>query len=135
MMRSLIVIMSFLSLFLYSGYTQAEEPSPDITGCWCGHWESCTDGHSGPLWASICKVNDDCYQARFGGRFLGIIPFRYVQDLRVVKREGNKITLAGERQLGPIMGTFSYTATVTAHDFVASYSSKRDSGSFIMRKH
>ena len=115
--------------------TSAAEPEPiDISGCWSGYWISCADGHQGPMQATICKINDNCYSARFKGRFFVVVPFRYSTTLQVVGREGNTLILAGEERLGPVLGTYRFSAKVTATDFDASYSARIDNGKFVMRK-
>ena len=114
---------------------RAEEPAAlDISGCWSGYWISCSDGHRGPLQATLCKINDNCYQARFKGRFWVVFPFRYTTTLHVVGRDGDKLLLAGEQRLGPVMGTFRYSANVSATDFDADYSSRLDHGKFVMTR-
>src|SRR5262245_39890571 len=85
----------------------AAEPAPiDVAGCWSGYWISCSDGHSGRMQATICKVGDNCYQARFRGRFWVVFPFRYSMTFREIGREGDKVFLAGEHRLGPVLGTY-----------------------------
>lgn len=103
-----------------------------MSGCWTGHWQSCTTGHKGPLTATFCKVDDDRYQVTFRGRFFGIIPFRYRVTLRVVSEEGNQVTLAGNAYLGKRYGTFTYRASASATNFIAHYDSCRDDGKFVL---
>jgi hypothetical protein len=112
----------------------AEPASVDVAGCWSGYWISCSDGHSGPMQATICKIGDNCYEARFKGRFWVVVPFRYSMTFQVVGGDGDKIILAGERRLGPALGSYSFTATVTATDFDASYTARRDNGKFVMQR-
>ncbi len=124
-----------LLIHLASSSSHAAEPAPlDISGCWSGYWISCADGHHGPMQATICKIDDNCYRAHFRGRFWGVFPFRYAMTFQVVERQGDKLILAGEHRLGPVLGSYSFTATVTATDFDASYSARRDYGKFVMRK-
>ncbi len=54
--------------------------------------------------------------------------------LEVVGYEGDRVLLAGSHKLGPIMGTFNYSAYATATEFVANYSSKQDRGQFRMSR-
>jgi len=123
--------------FLLPSFACAAEPLkptvPDITGCWSGYWLSCTDGHDGPLAARICKINDTCYEAQFGGRFWKIFPFRYATTMQVTGQEGDKLILSSSRRL-PLLGTFQMTATVTATDFIAEFTSRNDRGQFIMKR-
>jgi hypothetical protein len=30
----------------------------DVSGHWSGYWLSCTSGHSGPLHAQLCRIDD-----------------------------------------------------------------------------
>lgn len=126
---------TILFIAAQSDSASAAEPTPiDISGCWSGYWMSCADGHSGPMQATICKIGDNCYSARFKGKFFVVIPFRYSTRFRVVGREGDALLLAGEERLGPVLGTYRFNATVTATDFDASYSARIDNGKFVMKR-
>jgi hypothetical protein len=115
--------------------SDAAEPAPiDVAGRWSGYWISCSDGHSGPMQATICKIGDNCYEAHFKGRFWVVFPFRYSMTFQTVGREGDKVILTGEHRLGPVLGSYSFTATVTATDFDASYTARRDNGRFVMKR-
>lgn len=124
-------------LFVMPSLLRADEPAKvaptDATGCWCGYWISCTSGHKGPLSASICKIDDNCYQANFRGRFALVIPFRYTTTMQVTGREGDKLFLSSSRRL-PLMGTFTMNAVVTPTDFIADYCSRDDKGQFVMKR-
>lgn len=84
--------------------------------------------------ATFCPVGPGCYEVHFRGRFFKLIPFKYTATLRVVGYEGERVLLEGSHRLGPLMGTFHYRAWADAHHFVATYSSKRDHGQFIMSR-
>jgi hypothetical protein len=84
--------------------------------------------------ASFCKVGDECYEATFRGRFFKLIPFQYTAILRVVGYEGDRVLLAGSHRLGPVMGTFYYTAWASDTQFVATYRSKNDHGQFVLSR-
>src|SRR5262245_11821011 len=118
-------------------FIAADEPAPpsapDITGCWSGMWMSCKNNHKGPLSAKICKVSDTCYEAHFRGRFWAVVPFRYTAQMQVIGQEGDRIYLSSSRRL-PLLGTFEMTATVTACDFTADYTSRNDRGQFVMKR-
>lgn len=134
MLRS-IAIVSALHLATIAQPLHADEPAPiEVAGCWSGYWVSCKDGHAGPMTATICKVGDNCYRATFKGRFWVVFPFRYATTFQVVGREGDKVILGGEQRLGPVLGSYSFTATVTATDFDASYTAKRDYGKFVFKR-
>lgn len=111
----------------------SEQP-PSLTGQWSGGWSSETTGHRGPLKADIRPNADGSYSARFTGRFFKVIPFRYQMQLNVVGQDGGKLILAGSKKLGPVMGYYSYQAVVSGNQFSASYSTKRDRGTFFLRR-
>lgn len=105
----------------------------DLTGHWSGHWEDHTHNHCGPLRAVFCKCDDNHYRVTFTGRFHKIIPFKYTVVLNVTKVEGNKVYLQGQSSV-PIYGTFSYNAEATACDFVATYTSCKFVGRFVLSR-
>jgi hypothetical protein len=108
--------------------------APDLSGNWSGHWESCTSGHSGPLYATFCKTDDTHYCVHFRGRFFKVIPFHYSVTLTVTGQAGDKVLLSGESYLGRLLGTFHYQAEADACDFTASYDSCRDHGRFVLHR-
>ena len=105
-----------------------------LSGCWAGSWESCTTGHSGVLRATFTRCGESQYRVDFSGRFFMILPFRYSVTLDVVEDTGESVTLAGSSYLGRLFGTFCYTAQADGCRFTARYSSKKDSGRFVMRR-
>lgn len=113
----------------------AQEVHPiSLTGSWNGGWYSQTTGHKGPLQAKIRPSNDGHYTATFTGKFFKVIPFRYEMKLNVVANDGNTLRLSGSKKLGPLMGYYSYHATVSGSQFTASYRTKRDQGTFSLRR-
>lgn len=117
----------------YLAMRQSEEQGTDLTGCWHGRWESCVNGHDGKLQAMIVKVSQGSYCAEFTGTFWYVLPFRY-HALLNAEPQGEAIVLRGGSDLGPLMGTFTYEATVTGNAFHATYSSCNDRGFFQMRR-
>ena len=106
----------------------------DLAGCWEGCWSSNTNGHSGKLRATITKVDESRYCARFSGTYQRILPFGY-RVMLTVKREGDAVTLEGSKDLGLLFGgTFSFDGTATDTEFKATYSSRRDCGEFNMKR-
>jgi len=105
----------------------------DLSGTWSGTWLSHTNGHDGPIAARFVKIDDDNYRVHFNGRFWGLFPFQYNLVLTVTERKEDSLTMSGGSNLG-LFGKFSYVATVTDTDFVASYCSKRDQGVFTMSR-
>lgn len=107
-------------------------PAPDLSGDWTGHWESDKNGHRGPLRATLTRVGPDCYQVRFAGRFAKIIPFRYSTPMTVVGSGDSVVLLSASKTLGPLLGTFSMSATATTFD--ADFTAKNDRGKFILTR-
>jgi len=105
----------------------------DLSGCWSGHWVSCTNGHKGPLHATFTRIDDTHYRANFRGRFWKFFPFRYSVTLQVIE-EGDVVHLAGSSYLGRIMGTFHYQAEATSRDFSATYNSCKDNGKWVLSR-
>jgi hypothetical protein len=104
----------------------------DLSGAWRGRWESCTTGHQGPLSGDFCKLDETHYRVRFRGRFWVVFPFRYTVTLTVVGRTEERVLLTGAHDLGPLLGTFHFTAEATATQFVAHYCARRDRGQFVL---
>lgn len=102
----------------------------DLSGAWSGSWSSDSTGHRGPLRCTLTQVGDGSYRADFAGRFFKLIPFRYSVVLQVVADDGQTVQLSGSHHLGRRFGTFTYTAYATCNEFIANYSSCRDSGQF-----
>ena len=132
MARFAFALVLFGGTFLHG--TTSPARAADLTGSWSGHWESCTTGHRGPLHATFCKIDDCHYRVRFHGRFFVVIPFRYAVTLTVTGQEGDKVLLAGDSRLGPLLGTFTYSAEATACEFVATYCSRGDHGRFVLSR-
>lgn len=105
-----------------------------LSGEWSGSWNSETTGHKGPLRANIRPTGDGNYTATFTGKFFKVIPFRYQMQLNVVSSDEGELRLAGSKKLGPLMGYYSYQATVSGNRFLATYRTKRDRGTFTLRR-
>jgi hypothetical protein len=101
----------------------------DLSGRWQGNWVSCKDGHEGRLKASFCKLSETCYQVRFTGTFLVVLPFCFSVDLQLTGQEDGKVFLAGSHRL-PIFGMFHFNAVATQCEFAATYWSCDDEGRF-----
>ena len=125
-----------LAALLLPATSRADEPcrAPDLTGRWSGCWVSDKNGHHGPLRANFRKVSDTCYRVTFSGRFWKVIPFVYAVNLTVTGANGDVVTLSGETPVGPVVGSFRYDAVATACDFEAQFTSKNDSGRFVLTR-
>lgn len=108
---------------------------PDLSGTWTGTWQSCVNGHHGPMNATFCRRCDGHYDVAFNGRFWKLIPFRYKTTLTVTGYGTNgKVYLSGSHHLGPVLGTFSYNAWADGGQFVSGYCARKDNGQFVMSR-
>ena len=107
--------------------------APDLSGKWAGYWLSDKNGHNGPLSAKFTPQGTDSYRVTYRGRFAKVIPFRYSTTMDVVGTGDGVVLLSAEKRLGP-MGTFRTTATATDANFDATFTSRRDSGRFVMTR-
>src|ERR1700675_3687993 len=107
LIRSRAVLAAAVFL-LANSIAAAQEPAavPDLTGNWSGLWESCKNGHHGPLSARFCKTDDGHYEVVFRGRFFKVVPFRYATALTVTGYEGDRVLLSASKRLGPVLGSF-----------------------------
>jgi len=107
---------------------------PNLNGDWCGSWQSCTNGHKGPMRASFCRLCDGNYKVTFTGRFCKLIPFRYSTTLNVTGYTDGVVYLSGSQNLGPIFGTFTYNAWANDRQFASGYSANKDQGQFVLAR-
>ena len=124
--------LAIAAVFVLAG-ARLRAQEPDLSGRWSGSWASQTSGHTGPLRGTFTRTDATHYRAVFRGRFFKVIPFRYAQTLSVTGYEDGAVRLSGSRRL-PGFGTFEYTATATATDFVATFRSRNDRGVFILSR-
>jgi len=128
---------TFALLFVFAASAPAQPPCPcppDLSGEWpTGTWKSDADGHTGPLSATFVKSGEGQYRVTFRGRFWRFFPFRYNVTLDVVGQAGDSACLAGSSRL-PLFGTFHYQARASANEFVATYTSGKDHGTFSLRR-
>src|SRR5262249_32637090 len=113
-------LLASVNLALCSAAYGADSQSPgrldtgavavDLSGDWTGYWADSKSGHTGPLRATFCQCDPDHYRVTFRGRFFKVFPFRYRVVLTVSGREGNRLQLTGEQNLGPLFGSFFYSA-------------------------
>jgi hypothetical protein len=125
-----IAVLVVFGLIVAAAQTlQAEEPC----GRWSGRWCSTTNGRGGRLSARVEKIDACTYQVRFSGTFFKVVPFTYSVPMKVTGQADGRTQLSGQARL-PMFGQFCCNAEVTACDFVASYSSSKDSGQFILSR-
>jgi hypothetical protein len=132
-------VLSVLALVMLPSIGLAQEPgavapgSPSLSRKWSGYWISDTNGHRGPLHAKFTQISDDEYRVRYRGRFALIVPFRYSTTMNVVGAGDGAVILVAEKPLGPF-GTFRTTATATGTHFDATFTSRRDTGKFVLNR-
>ena len=128
MTRAFIAI---LAIALLHGSATAQPP--DLAGRWSGYWISDKNGHTGPLHGRFRPVDSDTYRVSFRGRFWGVFPFWYSTKMDVVGTGDGVAQLTASRRLGPL-GAFTTTAIATNSHFDATFSSRNDSGRFVMSR-
>jgi hypothetical protein len=121
-----------LAMLLLASSPVVAQP-PNLSGRWSGRWVSETNGHTGPLHARFRQVDEDTYRVAFRGRFAKVLPFWYTTRLDMVATGDGVVVLAASQRL-PLVGTYSTTATATATDFEATFTSRKDSGRFILSR-
>ena len=128
MMRNTLrlIALAFVVTFV-AGQTEAASPA----GSWRGGWSSQSTGHKGPLRARIRPIDSNTYRAVFAGRFAGVVPFIYPAKLERVPGSCHCYTSS---QRLPLLGTYRMTATVSSQRFYATFGSKKDAGTFDMRR-
>lgn len=124
-------ILSLVALCALPSVGSAQQP--DLSGWWSGYWVSDKNGHTGPLNATFKPLDANTYKVTYRGRFAKVIPFRYSTTMDVVGAGEGVAVLAAEKRLGPF-GTFRTTATATDSAFDATFTSRRDSGRFVLRR-
>jgi hypothetical protein len=102
------------------------------SGRWVGQWSSDSNGHRGPLRATLSPTATG-YDARFAGRFAVVVPFVYRTHLETVGTSGESVFLAAERRI-PLFGNFRTDVVVTPWGFDATFRSGRDSGRFTLTR-
>lgn len=128
MTRAFLVLMAAGSL---CGIATAQPP--DLAGKWSGYWVSDKNGHTGPLHGRFRQIDADTYRVAFRGRFWGVFPFWYSTKMEVAASGDGVTQLIASRRLGPL-GTFTTTALATDSRFDATFSSRNDSGRFVLSR-
>lgn len=119
---------------LFAFATSASAAPPELSGRWSGYWVSEKNGHTGPLHGKFTQLDDETYRVRYHGRFAKIIPFVYSTKMHIAGSADDAVVLTASQNLGPLLGTFQSTATATATSFEANFSSKGDSGRFVLTR-
>ena len=104
---------------------------PELSGRWSGYWVSDKNGHTGPLHGRFRQIDSNTYRVAFHGRFAKIIPFWYTTKLHV-EGTGDGVVLLEASQNLPLLGEYRTSATATADAFNATFTSRKDSGRFVL---
>ena len=107
---------------------------PELSGRWSGYWISESNGHTGPLHGKFTQLDAETYRVRFHGRFAKIIPFSYSTKMHIASGNDDVMILTTNRNLGPFLGTFQMSATATPTSFDAAFTSRNDSGRFVLTR-
>jgi hypothetical protein len=141
-----------LTLLLLAGCSRFERdwkaaiarPAPatnpaSIDGPWQGRWQS-DAGHGGgdlgpvhgggDLRCILRAGEDGRYQARFRATFAGFLKAGYIVRLTATPQAGG-LRVEGSEDLGFLAGgQYRYEGTITAEQFLCTYRSKHDHGTF-----
>lgn len=130
MQRSLNLLILLTAITVGPSAAMADNPC----GRWAGSWCSTTNAHHGRIHARVCQIDGSTYKMRFTGTFLGVVPFTYSVPMTVTgQTAAGRTSLSGQSHL-PLFGSFCCNAEVGACDFVASYTSPKDQGTFTMQR-
>lgn len=107
----------------------------DIEGAWDGEWRSEVNGHHGRLRCILSRVDAETYRARYKANYWGILRFGYSVTMQREEGPTPAPQFRGSADLGKLAGgTYEYEATITATNFVSTYSSRYDHGLFRLER-
>ena len=129
-----LMLLSGLALMVVGAMPTPQASAQDLSGQWTGYWHSDTNNHRGRLAATFSQTSPYQVEARFRGSFAKVLPFRYRAKLDVIHQEPGLTILCGSKKLGPLMGEFRYYAEITDCQFNATYSSRRNRGTWVMSR-
>ena len=106
----------------------------DVSGRWIGHWRSDANGHHGQLRCILTQHSSNTYMARFRARFWKIFVTGYSVPLTLTATNQH-YTFEGSANLGWLGGgIYTYEGTVAPLAMESKYNSKRDHGTFVLRR-
>ena len=114
----------------------AKDPAPpiDLQGRWEGTWKSDVNGHNDKLRCVITRQGETNYLARFHAKYGKALGFGYKVHLNVLEKDG-AIAFSGDANLGWLAGgLYHYEGHADLTNFVSSYNSKHDHGTFHMTR-
>lgn len=105
-----------------------------LAGQWEGTWLSDANGHGGGLRCIIAPDETGTLIARYHATYGGFLTFEYDMPMRVQK-DGDTYRFASEADLGWLAGgRYKYEGTVVGDEFLSTYRSKGDHGTFRMQR-
>lgn len=144
-LRGVVVALLLLPIGLLSGCSSfprhwraasaGPQPADDISGAWTGSWRSEVNGHTGSLQCLVTRVDAAHYRARYRASYRKFLRFGYTVPMEVTRSEGGAISFRGEANLGWWTGgVYHYDGRATATNYISTYSSKYDHGTFEMTR-
>jgi hypothetical protein len=110
-------------------------PAHDLDGRWEGYWLSERNGHHGRLQCLVSRLEDGSYRARFKATYWKCFRFGYAVNLSVAREPTGAFNFQGEADLGWWGGgVYHYNGHATPGDFVSTYKSEYDHGTFRMAR-
>jgi hypothetical protein len=108
-------------------------PQNTIEGPWEGRWLTEAE-HSGGLRCLVKRLDDGSYQMRFHATFWKIFSAGYSVRMTGEEKDG-VLHLVGEHDLGWLGGgLYKYEARISDAEYIAEYRSKRNNGTFTLRR-
>jgi hypothetical protein len=115
--------------------TAAAAPTGDLlVGKWEGTWKSSVNDLDGKLTCTIHKTLDGKYAAAFSATYAVILTHKSNVVL-TAEPDGARWKFKGEKDLGFFSGgVYTYDGTSDGTDFVSTYDSKYEKGTFTMKR-
>jgi hypothetical protein len=112
----------------------APVPADLMAGEWLGTWASSRSDMKGELRCRIEKQDEGVYLAQFDAVVARLLTNRSTTTLRV-QRQGQTWEFTGQEDLGFLKGgVYTYQGYSDGREFVCSYDSKYDTGTFRMNR-
>ena len=109
-------------------------PAELLAGNWTGTWTSSQNGMNGALRCFIEKQTDEAYQARFDAVFAKVFTHTCKVTL-AVQRKPSQWEFSGQQDLGLLNGgVYKYVGQSDGNDFVCTYDSAMDKGTFRLKR-
>ena len=110
-------------------------PTDQITGAWEGTWQNRSGGHMDRMRAVISASGPETYRVHYYAWYQRVLTFSYVAELRAIRREGETVFFTGEADLGWWAGgRYRYEGQASPAEFLCSYDSKYEVGTFTLKR-